>query len=61
MVQAELNDLRETHERLQIDSAAEIRKLIREAREATRTARSEASAAAEEADQVLHRVPFFFV
>eukprot|EP00904_Undaria_pinnatifida_P012913 jgi/Undpi1/8752/HiC_scaffold_25.g11214.m1 len=48
---AELNDLRETHERLQIDSAAEIRKLIREAREATRTARSEASAAAEEADQ----------
>ena len=61
IVQAQLDELRETHERLQLDSAAEIRKLRREAREAIKTAHAEAAAAEEAADQVYTALFLCFV
>lgn len=50
--QTQLDDLQESHERLRVDSAAEIRKLKREAREATKAADVESTRAAEAADEV---------
>lgn len=52
LVQAQFDDLREVHERLRVESAAEIRRLRREAREGSKAAEIEAVTAGETAEEV---------
>lgn len=53
--QAQLDDLREAHERLRLESASEIRKLRREAREGAKAVEEAAMTAGEAEDQVRYR------
>lgn len=55
--QTQLDDLREAHERLRLESASEIRKLRREAREGAKAVQDAVMTAGEAEDQVWHRRP----
>ncbi|CAN0261146.1 unnamed protein product, partial [Ectocarpus fasciculatus] len=50
-LQSQLDDLRDAHERLRLESASEIRKLRREAREGAKTVEVAANTAGQAEDQ----------
>ena len=54
-----MDDLQESHERLRVDSAAEIRKLKREMKEGVKAMDLESTRAAEATDEVYVGLVFF--